>query len=84
MNQDHAIAGVGGVSATALLTTVLQHFQGVDPATASAEAGLLVLAAGILAGLLQAVLPRKPAPLAPPPAPPPPAVPEPPVAQARP
>ena len=62
MNQSHAIAGVGGVSATAMLTTVLQHFQGVDPATASAEAGLLVLALGILAGLGQALMARKPAP----------------------
>lgn len=76
MNQDHAIAGVGGVSATALLTTVLQHFQGVDPATASAEAGLVVLALGTIFGIIQnGFAPRAAAPLAPPPPPPPPPVP---------
>lgn len=56
MNQDHAIAGVGGVSTTAMLATVLQHFQAVDTATASAEAGLVVLAIGALAGVVQAAL----------------------------
>jgi hypothetical protein len=63
MNQDHAIAGVGGVSTTAMLATVLQYFQAVDTATASAEAGLAVLALGALAGIVQAIVAaRKPMP----------------------
>jgi hypothetical protein len=62
MNQDHVIAGIGGTSATAMLATVLQHFQAIDTATASAEAGLIVLALGALAGLAQMMLgARKPA-----------------------
>lgn len=58
-----------------MLATVLQHFQAVDTATASAEAGLAVLALGALAGIVQvAIAAVKPAPVvAPPPAPPPPA-----------
>ena len=53
MNKDHALAGVGGVSTTAMLAGVIAHFQGVDPATASAEAGLLIIALGALGGLAQ-------------------------------
>lgn len=56
MNQDHAIGGAGVGSATLLLPTVLQHFQGVDQATASAEAGLIVLALGCLWGVVQTLL----------------------------
>lgn len=62
MNQDHAIgaAVAGGPSVAVLLATVLQHFQAVDTATASAEAGLLVLALGALAGLPALLLAEKP------------------------
>jgi hypothetical protein len=63
MNQDHAIAGVGGVSTTAMLATVLQAFQHIDTATATSEAGLIVLALGALTGIVQVMLgARKPAP----------------------
>lgn len=61
MNQDHAVAGIGGTSATAMLAGVIAHFQKVDPATASAEAGLIVLALGAIVGITQAALARKPA-----------------------
>ena len=58
MNASHAIGGTVGTSITAMLTVVLQNFQKIDPATAAAEAGLIVLALGAVAGLLQRVLPN--------------------------
>lgn len=62
MNADHVTAGVSATSVTAMLAAVLQHFQpGLDTATAGAEAGLIVLALGGLAGLLQNYLMKKPA-----------------------
>lgn len=62
MNQDHVIAGIGGTSVTAMLATVLTHFQGIDTATATSEASLIVLALGALAGLVQVMIgARKPA-----------------------
>jgi len=61
MNQDHVLgaAVTGGPSATVMLAAVLEHFQGIDAATAGSEAGLLLLALGALAGVLQSWLARR-------------------------
>ena len=57
MNRDHVLgaAVTGGPSATVMLAAVLEHFQGVDAATAGSEAGLILVAAGALAGLARAL-----------------------------
>jgi len=38
MNQDHVVAGSAALTGATALPIVLQHFQGLDPTTASAEA----------------------------------------------
>ncbi|HJU18990.1 MAG TPA: hypothetical protein VJ770_21250 [Stellaceae bacterium] len=60
MNRDHVVAGTAGVSTTAMLATVLAHFQNVPSDVATAEAGLAVLALGAMAGLAQALIGRPP------------------------
>ena len=61
MNQDHVLgaAVTGGPSAAVMLAAVLEHFQGVDAATAGSEAGLMLLAIGTLAGFVRALLARR-------------------------
>jgi hypothetical protein len=54
MNGSHVIGTVAGGGATGMLTTVLAYFQGVPADVAASEAGLIVLALGALAGIVQA------------------------------
>jgi hypothetical protein len=56
MNRDHVVAGIGGAGGTGMLTTVLAYFQGVPADVAASEAGLIVLALGGLAGLVQILM----------------------------
>jgi hypothetical protein len=53
MNQDHVTAGVGAGTATAALTTVLEHFQGVSADVAGSEALLMLMAAGAVYAALR-------------------------------
>jgi hypothetical protein len=64
VNRDHILgaAVTGGPSATIMLAAVLEHFQGIDAATAGSEAGLALLALGALAGFLNALLAGREAP----------------------
>jgi hypothetical protein len=56
MNQDHVLgaAVTGAPSAAVMLAAVLEHFQGIDAATAGSEAGLILFVLGALAGFAQA------------------------------
>jgi hypothetical protein len=60
VNQDHVVgaAVTGAPSAIVMLAAVLEHFQGVDAATAGSEAGLILLALGAVAGFARALLAR--------------------------
>jgi hypothetical protein len=55
MNPDHAVGGLAATGLSGMLTTCLAYWQGVPADVAASEAGLIVLALGAVAGIVQAL-----------------------------
>jgi|HubBroStandDraft_6_1064221.scaffolds.fasta_scaffold2590544_1 hypothetical protein len=58
MNQDHLTAGVAALSGSTALTNVIQHFQNVDPTTATSETWLILAVAAALYQLALSIATR--------------------------
>ena len=58
MNQDHLTAGVAALSGSTALTNVIQHFQNVDPTTATSETWLILAVVAALYQLAMSIAAR--------------------------